>query len=324
MKSRIIFTTGDSNGIGPEILLKIFGLPVIKRNFSVKITGIYSVFKYYSELLELPPVKQDDVIELRNFKNFKPEPGTIGKTSGKISGHSVRLAVELCLKKRFDAVVTMPVSKSALNKGGFKFNGHTEMISSQTGDKNYFMLMNSGNLNIIPLTIHIPLGKVAKSISTGFIVKKTIQINKYFKETFGKEIPKIAILSLNPHCGEDGILGSEESEKIIPALKILQAGGIIIKGPFASDGFFANKIYKDYDVILALYHDQAMIPFKILSYGKGVNLTGGIKIIRTSPSHGTGFDIAGKGKAKIDSTLAAVELADFLIKTKKRNGNHKG
>ncbi len=312
MKQKILLTCGDINGIGPELILKIFQNKCLLEKYEIKVIGPKKVFDFYSKLLKIRKISEKHILNLNPDYNYILKIGTVDSIAGKISGDAIKLGVDLCKKKYFDALVTLPINKESLNLGGYRYRGHTEMLAHYTSSKNTFMMMFSKTLKIVPLTIHIPIKKVASSITRCFIEEKIILINNTLVKNFRINKPKIAVLSLNPHCGDGGLIGLEEKKIISPVITDLLKLGFKIKGTFSADGFFASNLFKKFDVVISFYHDQAMIPFKILSQNKGVNFTGGLKIIRTSPAHGTAFDIAGKGIADESSTLEAIKLAGKL------------
>lgn len=312
MKPKILLTCGDVNGIGPELILKIFSDKDFLNQYDIKVIGPVKAFDFYCNLLKLKRIPGKYMLDISVSKEFEIKPGKVDTDSGKISGNAVKLAIDLCLKKYFDSMVTLPVNKKSLNLGGYNYHGHTEMLSHLTSSKNIFMLMYSDMLKIVPVTTHIPVKKISSFISKEKLTEKIILINNTFVKTLGIKKPGIAVLALNPHGGDGGLIGSEEKRKIIPAIADLDNAGFKIAGPFSADGFFGSSSYKKFDAVVSMYHDQAMIPFKILSKGRGVNFTGGLKIIRTSPAHGTAFDIAGKGIADTSSTLEAIKLAGKL------------
>ncbi len=312
MKPKILLTCGDVNGIGPELILKIFDDKDFLKQYEIKVIGPVKVFDFYGNLLKLKRIPGKYILDISVSKKFEIKPGKVDADSGKISGDAIRLAIDLCMKKYFDSMVTLPVNKESLNLGGYNYRGHTEMLSHLTSSKNTFMLMYSDGLKIVPLTTHIPIKKISSFISKEKLTEKIILINNTFVKTLGIKKPRIAVLALNPHGGDGGLIGSEEKRRIIPAIEDLVKLGFRISGPFSADGFFGSSSYKKFDAVVSMYHDQAMIPFKILSKGRGVNFTGGLKIIRTSPAHGTAFDIAGKGIADISSTAEAIKLAGKL------------
>lgn len=312
MKPRILLTCGDVNGIGPELILKIFRNKDLNNRFDLKVIGPVSVFSFYSKELKIKNIPVKDILNLTIADNFEITPGSVNAIAGRISGDAIRVGVDLCRKKYFDALVTLPINKESLNLGGYTYRGHTEMLSHLTASKDTFMLMYSPVLKIVPLTVHIPVKKISSSISKNLIIDKVITINNVFVKTFKIKKPKIAVLSINPHSGDGGIIGKEEIKIITPAIKILKDTGFKIEGPFSADGFFGNKMYRKFDVVISMYHDQGLIPFKMLAEENGVNFTGGLKIIRTSPSHGSAFDISGKGIANVTSTVEAIKLAGKL------------
>jgi 4-hydroxythreonine-4-phosphate dehydrogenase len=312
LKQRILITCGDVNGIGPELALKVFANKDILERYDIKVIGPKSAFDYYSKLLKLKKLQDKDILSLSVNYDYNLKPGAVDSGAGRISGDAVKLGAELCKKNYFDALVTLPINKESLNLGGYVYGGHTEMLSHLTSSKNTFMLMYSAVLKIVPLTVHIPVKKISSLITKKKLIEKIILINNTFVKTFKIKNPRIAVLSLNPHAGDGGLLGSEEINIINPSIASLLNAGFNIKGPFSADGFFGSTMLKKFDVVLAMFHDQAMIPFKILSKGKGVNFTGGLRILRTSPAHGTAFNIAGKGIADTSSTIEAIRLAGKL------------
>lgn len=306
-KPKIIITTGDPNSISPEIILKIFATNIPVK-YNLKIIGEKSVFDYHSNHLNLPEIKNEFLIPL-GYKNFKVNLRKITASAGKMSGDAVKKAIYLCKERKFDAVVTMPISKESLTLGGYKFRGHTEMLSRLLNIKAVFMLMCSKRLIVIPLTTHIPLKKVSSVISSESLTLQIKLIYKILQTELYIKHPQVAILGLNPHSGDNGLIGNEETEIIIPVIRRAKKDGYDFSGPYSADGFFGSKNYLNFDAVICFYHDQAMIPFKIIAGNKGVNYTGGLPIVRTSPAHGTAFDIAGKGIASIESTLEAIKLA---------------
>lgn len=318
VKPKILLTLGDPNGIGPEIILKIFEDKKNFRHNNLKVIGSKKVLDHYSSLLRLKKIEAEDIIELPAFKNFKVRTGKADAYAGRLSGDAVRLGTELCMKKEFNALVTLPISKEALNAGGYKFTGHTELLTSLTNSTSVSMIMYSDKIIISPVTIHIPLKKVSIILTKSFLRKKLVSLNNILRDDFNVEHPTIAVLSLNPHCSDNSLIGKEESKIIIPVIMELKKKGIKVEGPFSSDAFFGNKHFANYTATAAMYHDQGLIPFKMLSAKEGVNYTGGLNIIRTSPVHGTGFDISGKGIAYTESTTAAINLACKLVKIKQQ------
>ena len=311
-KPRLLLTIGYPNGIGPEIILKIFSDKAFIKRFDLTVIGSKKIFDFYSGLLKLNSIPDGKIIELPLPPKFKVSPGKIDRAAGKISGEAVKTAIKLCLKKDFDAMITLPISKEAFNLAGFDYPGHTEMLTKLTNSKDTVMILYSEEFSVALVTGHLPISKVGKAINKKIIFEKVVAVNNSLVKNFNIKNPKIAILSLNPHAGDGGMIGNEEQIIITPVIEEMNSLGFNLRGPYSSDAFFANKTYKKFDITIAMYHDQGLIPFKMISFDKGVNFTAGLNIIRTSPDHGTAFDIAGLGIAKPESTKQAIILAEQL------------
>jgi len=319
MLPKIAITIGDINGIGPEIALKA----VSEIDYSVSVPILISsasVIDFYNSELGLNKTfhkitsvseAKDGILNLLDIKNSSPEieTGKITKQAGLASMKSIESAISLCIAKELKAMVTLPISKESIQLAGYDIPGHTEFLANQTNTDQVLMILVNGALRVALTTGHIPVSKVASSINQDLIISKATILNKSLKHDFGISNPKIAVFGLNPHAGDGGVLGSEEKEIITPAIRKLKESGINVEGPFPADGFFGQKKHQQYDAILAMYHDQGLAPFKLLSFGKGVNFSAGLPIIRTSPDHGTAFDIAGKGIADTSSFIQAYKLA---------------
>jgi len=320
-KQKILITTGDPNGIGPEIILKIFSDNKFTSMFDLFISGNKKIFDIYSDILNIKTISPDRLINLKLPKGFKLTPGKIQKSAGEFSGDSINQSVRLCMEKKFDAVVTMPISKESLNLGNYKYPGHTEMLKDITKSEDAVMILYSKKFSVAMITGHIPVSGISKLIneknSEQSISEKIITVNNSLVADLGKKSPRIGILALNPHAGDGGLLGTEEYEILSPVIEELNSVGFNARGPFAADAYFANRIYKKFDITIAMYHDQGLIPFKMISFGMGVNYTAGLNIVRTSPDHGTAFDIAGLGRAEVESTKQAILLAAEI--SKRRN-----
>jgi len=314
-KPRLLLTCGDPNGIGPEIALKILRNNSKNNSYSLKIICPKNILIHYSKKLELSLPDNKSIIDIDDY-NFRIKEGETNGTAGRIAGESIKMGTELCLNGEFDALITSPISKKSLNLGGFSYHGHTEFLKDLTKSKNAVMILYSKYITVSPLTIHISLKEIPKRLTKELLIQNIEIIHDILINNFGIKKPKIAILSLNPHSGDSGILGNEEIKSINPVIKNMQNKLMNIYGAFPADGFFGSKNYKNFDIIIGMYHDQVLIPFKLLAKGLGVNYTAGLPIIRTSPSHGTAFDIAGKGIAKINSTIEAIKLAIKLAKNK--------
>jgi 4-hydroxythreonine-4-phosphate dehydrogenase len=232
---------------------------------------------------------------------------------GKYALTSLQSANKALKNGQIDALVTAPINKDNIQSDDFKFPGHTEFLEQEHNGKS-LMLMLSDTLRIGVVTGHIPLEKVSKHISTDAILEKLNTLNQSLKQDFGIRKPKIAVLGLNPHAGDNGVIGDEEKETIIPALQKAEDEGLLVFGPYPADGFFGSNKRQAFDGVLAMYHDQGLVPFKTLSFGNGVNFTAGLDIVRTSPDHGTAFDIAGKNQAQESSFRQAVYAACDVFK----------
>ncbi|MCX7834327.1 MAG: isocitrate/isopropylmalate family dehydrogenase [Ignavibacteria bacterium] len=314
MKPKIGITIGDPNGIGAELILKLLNYKNIKNFGKLIIITPKSILDYYSKKLKIIIPSDIEILEFEIPKKFKLTPGKIDKYAGYIAGKSICTAIDLIKSRKIDSILTMPISKIALQAGGYKYSGHTEMLKILSKSPDTFMFMYYNKRIYCPLTIHIPLSQISRTLSKNFLFKKISNIYKETTKLYSSRNIRAAVLSLNPHSGENNTLGIEESKIIIPAIKQLNNIGIKIEGPFAPDGFFGFKKFRNFDLIIGMYHDQIMIPFKLISGIKGVNITAGLKFIRTSPAHGTAFDIAGKGIANPIGTIQALKINYQLTK----------
>ena len=326
---RIVFTCGDINGIGPEISIKTIN-KLHLRNKRTKFILIIpnNIFKITSELISptfnfhlTNTYKSIDfssskvIIVVTN--SVKHKLGKPTKESGLAAFNALKISFNMLKHNLADAIVTAPVSKTALRIAGSKYPGQTEMFADWCGIENFVMTFISKKIRVGLYSIHIPLNKVSKSLNTSELqIKLSIMISM-LKNDLRIEKPKIAILGLNPHAGENGIIGDEENKIIIPALKQNQFKGIF-DGPFSPDAFFANRMFEKFDLVFGFYHDQVLIPFKYINSGKGVNFSAGLSIIRTSPDHGTAYDIAGKGIADESSMIEAFKCASLIIKNRRK------
>lgn len=332
---RIAVSMGDPNGIGPEILAKALSDATVTDRIELVPVGASSVLDYYLERsasssagsgasasgsatsgAAAPVGSTFHVEEVAADPEFELLPGRADHHAGQLAMQSVARAVELCLDGTVDAMTTCPISKEVIARAGYDFPGHTEFIAERTETNEVLMMMVAGGLRVGLVTAHLPLARVAESV-TPRRVQRTIRLMAAsLRRDFGLERPRIAVLGLNPHAGDGGVLGREELEVITPALAGL-ADDAELTGPFPADGFFGSGKWKEVDGVVAMYHDQGLGPFKALSFGKGVNMTAGLPIVRTSPDHGTGFDIAGSGRADASSLKAALHLAaDVALRRK--------
>ena len=306
---KIALTIGDPAGIGPEITLKAILSNKISGLFKPIIIGDRNVLEEAILKLNIKinlnniTIIDVDEIKVKNFQRCKPTA-----ESGRACVAYIKKAVELALNKKVDAIVTAPISKESLKMAGFKWPGHTEMLAGMTNTKDYAMMFYSEKLKIILVTIHTALRNVPDLIKKERVLQ-TIMLAKRACDMMGINNPRIAVAGLNPHAGEAGIFGDEEIKEIVPAIKEAQTLGINASGPYPADTLF-HKAYKgEFDIIVCMYHDQGLIPLKMIAFDKAVNVTIGLPIIRTSPDHGTAYDIAWKGIANPSSMIEAIKLA---------------
>jgi 4-hydroxythreonine-4-phosphate dehydrogenase len=317
---------GDLNGIGSEIILKSFEDPRMLELCTPVIFANVKILSFLKKNLELTAQlhgidKIDQMIVGKiNVLNVWREGVTIeyGKVDDTVGKYAVKsfVAATKALKEgQVDVLVTAPISKSNIQAEDFKFPGHTDYLDQELeGDALMFMIQD--NLRVGLLTDHVPLNEVARNLTEALIRKKIKTINKSLIQDFGIRKPKIAVLGLNPHSGDNGVIGDEEDKVMKPTLKKIFEEGILVFGPFSADGFFGSNQYEKYDAVIATYHDQGLIPFKTLSFGKGVNYTAGLNKVRTSPDHGTAFEIAGKGVANHNSFTEAIYAAIDIYKAR--------
>ncbi len=310
---------GDLNGIGAEVILKTFEDTRMLEFCTPVIFANVKILSFIKKVLNLNCTihgidKIDQVVTGKiNVLNVWREGVNIdfGKNDeavGKYAIKSFTEAVAALKEKQIDVLVTAPINKYNIQSEDFKFPGHTDYLDQQLeGDA--LMLMVQDDLRVGLLTDHIPVNEVSAHLTTDLIRKKIITVNQTLKQDFRINKPKIAVLGLNPHSGDNGVIGHEDDKVVKPALKTLFEEGVLVFGPFSADSFFGSGQYEKYDAIIAAYHDQGLIPFKTLSFGKGVNYTAGLEAIRTSPDHGTAYEIAGKGEADNNSFKEAVYMA---------------
>lgn len=320
MKPIVAITIGDFNGIGPEVALKAAANAGIRKLCNPLLVGPLNIFEHVRAELKLkmkleksslPLLKSSitPVIDTGDGIWADIQYGSIAKTAGKNAGVAIERAVELCLKVQADAMVTAPVSKEALNLAGYNFPGQTEMIALLSRSQRVAMMLVSKSMRVGLVTIHVGIRSIPDNLTKEKVVEKIHVVHDSLKKDFRIKKPRVAVLALNPHAGEKGLIGTEDDELVVPAIQEVKATGINVEGPFPADAFFGRQAHKGYDAIVAMYHDQGLIPLKMSSMGKAVNFSAGLNIIRTSPDHGTAFDIAGKGKANVSSMIEAIKLA---------------
>ena len=323
-------TQGDSNGIGYEVIIKALADPRILDQFTPVIYGSSKLFGFYRKTI--PEVEQMDTNAISsaseahakriNIVNCLPdstfaEPGQATPESAKSAIKSLETAIRELKEGKIDVLVTGTINKKAMSNEGFGFPGHTEFIQNSFGVKDVTMLMVSHRLKLGVVTGHIPLKDVASQITEEKILSKLRLMNEALKKDFVVDQPRIAVLSLNPHSGDGGLLGTEEQDIIIPAIRKATEEGILAFGPFSPDGYFGLSHYENFDATLAMYHDQGLSPFKALSFEDGVNYTAGLPVIRTSPDHGTAFEMAGRDEADPRSMRAAIFTAIDIYRNRK-------
>ena len=316
-------TLGDPNGVGPEVVLRCLADSRLCRFMEPVVVGSAHVLEVHARKLgyadtrieavdSVPAHAEEGVIHVLEASGGDEPRVAFGKVSeegGRVAMQSVEAATDLCLSGEADGLVTAPISKEAIRMAGYQDPGHTEFIARRAGSDTYTMMMISDQLRVGLVTGHIPIWDVPKGVTKEAILEKIDIIHRSLVRDFGIVRPKIAVLGLNPHAGEGGVLGREEAEIIIPAIEASCERGALVFGPFPADGFFAIGGYQLYDAVVAMYHDQGLVPFKTLAFESGVNFTAGLSIVRTSPDHGTAYNIAGEGKASPGSMRSAIYLA---------------
>ncbi len=318
-KTRIGITQGDSNGIGYEVIIKALADSRLLEICTPVVYGCSRTFNFYrkgisdTEQMSLNIINnaKDCHSKRINFINCVPEtlavePGQPTADAAKAAVISLEAAVADLLACNLDAIVTAPVNKHTLSDAGFEYTGHTEYLISKCACKDGLMFLCSENLKVGVVTNHLPISQVGKAVTTEAISAKIRIMDESLRKDFAIGRPKIAVLGLNPHAGDAGTLGSEEQNIILPAINRARQEGILAYGPYSPDGFFANGGQGRFDAVLAMYHDQGLIPFKALSFDDGVNFTAGLPVVRTSPDHGTAYEIAGKNCADSSSMLHAI------------------
>lgn len=315
-------TMGDPSGIGPEIILKSFSNSSIK-NKRILVIGDFNIMQAVHSILKIKSFELKRVrsvtacvfnertlnildLPLINMKEF--QPGKVQAASGNAAFECIRKAVDLVKNKEIDAIVTAPLNKEALHEAGHQYPGHTEILASLSGTKDFAMLLYSGKLNVIHISTHISLLKAVIELRKGRI-EKVVELADGAMAKLIRRRPVIAVAGLNPHSGENGLFGNEEIREIIPAIENMRQKGFIVEGPVPPDTVFLQAVKGKYDVVVAMYHDQGHIPLKLIGFNSGVNVTVGLPFIRTSVDHGTAFEIAWQGIASESSMTEAVRLA---------------
>lgn len=321
-------TLGDYNGIGPEVVMKTLQDSRILKLLIPVIYGSHKVLLRYRKLLNIEQFGYQTIAADQPFTDKKvnlvscwddshePAPGQVTQEAGFAARLALQAATEDLKSGRIHALVTAPISKHNIQSEEFPYPGHTEYFAAAFQANDYLMLLTSEDLRIGTVTGHLPLGQVSQELTRDKIVGKIDVLLESLRKDFAVRKPRIAVLGLNPHAGENGLLGEEENAVILPAVQVFRDKGELVFGPYPADGFFGKHQYRQFDAVLAMYHDQGLIPFKMLAFESGVNFTAGLPVVRTSPDHGTAYDIAGKGIAEESSFRAALFAALDILKNR--------
>lgn len=328
MRVKVGITHGDLNGIGYEIIIKTLHDQRMLDSITPVVYGVSKVASYHRKVLGLNDFnfnlvknagaanpKRPNIVNIHD-EEVKIELGKSTSVAGELAFEALEKACHDLDKGDIDVLVTAPINKKNIQSRDFHFPGHTEYLAEKFGSEDALMLMLSNNLRIGVVTGHIPISEVPGNITQDLILHKLRIMNNTLKRDFSIARPRIALLGLNPHAGDNGLLGKEEEEIIIPAINKAFDEGILSYGPYAADGFFGSSTFKTFDGILAMYHDQGLIPFKAMSFESGVNYTAGLSVIRTSPAHGTAYEIAGKDQASPESMRAALFMATDIFRNR--------
>lgn len=329
-KIRVGITQGDINGVGYEVILKTFSDPVMLELCKPIIYGSPKVATYHRKAMDLPAnfsivtsasEAADNKLSVVNCTDdeVKVEFSKADPEAGKAALGALEKAIEEYREGLIDVIVTAPINKHTIQSEEFAFPGHTEYIEQKLGEgQKALMILMKDDFRVALVTGHIPVGQITTELTKELIEEKLTIFHRSLKQDFGISAPRIAVLSLNPHAGDGGLLGKEEEQIIIPAIQEMTAKGIFCFGPYSADGFMGSGNFCHFDGILAMYHDQGLAPFKALAMDEGVNFTAGLPVVRTSPAHGTAYDIAGKGLASEDSFRQAIYVAIDVFRNRQR------
>ncbi len=321
-------TCGDINGIGLEVILKALLLKKIGQQHRLVIYGSTKVVAYHKNIItpeniQFFPIAHPEEAQPGRINIINCWTENVNITLGKpteIGGKCAYLALERAVGDlkagSIDALVTAPINKKAMQMANFPFVGHTEYLTQAVGSKESLMLLVSDDLRVGLVTNHLPLREVPAALSVQKVLQKMLILSETLKVDFAINKPTIAVLGLNPHAGDEGTIGDEEETIIKPALQQAKEAGVLAYGPFAADGFFGSGQFRKFDAILAMYHDQGLAPFKTFSFSEGVNYTAGLPVVRTSPDHGTAYDMAGSGSADDTSFIRALHLAADIVRSR--------
>ncbi|MDD5679676.1 MAG: 4-hydroxythreonine-4-phosphate dehydrogenase PdxA [Candidatus Omnitrophica bacterium] len=322
-KPSLVLTMGDPAGIGPEIILKALAKPAVKNLANYIIVGDLKILNKTKSILNkyrIPCLNDLSQINILDLKNVPMSGFCFGKEKavyGRASIEYIKKAFELIEQGIADGMVTAPINKSAVRKSGFPFPGHTEYLASLAGVKNFVMMLSGGPLKVSLVTRHIRLRDVSEKLTTRDISNTIALTLRALKTDFGITDPRVGVCALNPHASDGGMFGDEEKEIVSPAVRIFRNSGV--QGPFPADALFYDAYNGRFDCVICLYHDQGLIPLKMVARDSGVNITLGLGFVRTSPDHGTAFDIAGKGKADPRSMEIAIKTAANMALNRKKD-----
>lgn len=326
-KPIIGITCGDINGIGPEVIIKTFADNRILEQCTPVIFASNKLINFYRKSI---PDVNFNYQSIKDFSKLSPKqlyvfncweeeitinPGQLTDKSGQYAVKSLLTAAEALKQGQIDGIVTAPIHKKNVQSAAFNYTGHTPFFKDVAEAHDVLMILYSGNLRVALVTEHVPVGQITQHITKEAILSKLNLLHQSLRKDFGIDQPKIAVLGLNPHAGDEGLIGHEEESIIKPALKEAKQNNILVFGPYSGDAFFARRSYEQFDAVLAMYHDQGLIPFKTIAMGEGVNYSAGLPFVRTSPDHGTAFDIAGKNIADATSFMTAIfECIDIITR----------
>ncbi len=316
-KPKIGITMGDPNGIGAEVIVKALSCSEIQGLCEPLVFGSEEVLKQAKRIVGIS--SNFEIVKIGDFAGAKLRPGKVDKKAGQASISYIKEAIRYALESKIDAIVTAPITKESIHIAGAKHPGHTEMLQELTGAKRVAMMFEGDKFRVVLATIHCALSEVPKLIDEEKIFSTIELAHESLVNLFKIDKPRIVVCGLNPHAGEAGAFGNEEILSIVPAVKRAVEKGMDVSGPISADTLFYHAAQGRWDAVIAMYHDQGLIPFKMLSFDDGVNVTLGLPIIRTSPDHGTAYDIAWRGKANPSSMIAAMEVAVRLVKNKMGN-----
>ncbi|MCM1292449.1 MAG: 4-hydroxythreonine-4-phosphate dehydrogenase PdxA [Bacteroides sp.] len=332
-KLKIGITHGDINGIGYEVIIKALEDPRMTELCTPIIYGSAKIANHYTKLAQLQPLQalqiksatdaRPDQVNIINVvdETVKVDPGQPSELAGKAAFAALEAAVADLRNGAIDALVTAPINKHNIHSQEFSFPGHTEYLEASLGDgrDHALMILCNDTIRVALVTIHEPISNVARMVTRSAVLQKIEQFADSLTRDFGIGHPRIAVLALNPHSGENGLLGSEELNEISPAIADARQKRINVFGPYAADGFWGSGMFGKFDGVLAMYHDQGLAPFKTLAMNGGVNFTAGLGYVRTSPDHGTGYDIAGTGKASEESMRQAIYQAIDIVRARRNH-----